>query len=63
MDNNAEETAVESVYIIHVWEHLNRKFPCVLKNPKTEEIKWRALFEQLQTDHENLKNILQNKAK
>ena len=35
--------------------HLNRKFPCKLKNPTPEEIELRLLFEQLQQENNNLK--------
>jgi len=35
--------------------HLNRKYPCVLKNPTTEEIKLRTLFDQLQVQNDELK--------
>jgi hypothetical protein len=33
-------------------KHLNRKFPCELKNPSPEEIELRLLFEQLKRENE-----------
>ena len=48
--------------------HLNRKTPCLVKNPNPEELELRAIFElfqsehvQLKTEHEELKEQLQNK--
>jgi hypothetical protein len=35
--------------------HLNRKFPCELKNPQPEEIELRSLFDQLQQENQEQK--------